>query len=387
MTATRQTIDILTHLVGFDTTSRNSNLPCIAWIEEYLRGHGVQSERVVDETGTKANLWATIGPDDVPGYVLSGHTDVVPVDGQEWASDPFSLTQKDNRLYGRGAADMKGFNAVCLAMVPAMLKAGLRKPIHLAFSHDEEIGCVGVRSLLRKLNERPVKPLGCFVGEPSNMQVIIGHKSSVRLWVTVRGRAAHSSLAPHGVNAIEWGARVVTRIREVEEGLERSGPRDPLYDVPHTTTQVGIFNGGAAPNIVPQDARFTFEVRAIGQDSPHDIAASVEKWAKEELEPRMQAIAPEAGFDFDWKGDVPGFDASPEDALVTLAKSFAGRNDHAKVSYGTEGGLFVKMAGIPSVVCGPGNIEQAHKPDEYIEISELEACAKFIARLIDHCRT
>lgn len=387
MTTTRQSIDILSRLVSFDTTSRNSNLPCIEWIEEYLRSHGVRSERVVDETGTKANLWATIGPDDVPGYVLSGHTDVVPVDGQDWATEPFVLTEKGGKLFGRGAADMKGFNAVCLAMVPAMKKAGLKRPIHLAFSHDEEIGCVGVRSLLHRLKDKAVKPLGCFVGEPSNMQVIIGHKSSVRLWVTIRGRAAHSSLAPTGVNAIEWGARVVARIRDIEEELERDGFRDPLYDMPHTTIQVGLFSGGAAPNIVPQDARFTFEVRAIGHDSPHAIAASVEKWAKEELEPRMKAVAPEAGFDFDWRGDVPGFDAAPEDELVTLAKKFAGRNDHAKVSYGTEGGLFVKIAGIPSVVVGPGSIEQAHKPDEYIEISELESCAGFIARLIDHCRT
>lgn len=387
MTVTRQSIDILGKLVGFDTTSRNSNLPCIAWIEDYLSSHGVRSERVVDPTGTKANLWATIGPADVPGYVLSGHTDVVPVDGQEWASDPFVLTEKDGRLYGRGAADMKGFDAVCLAMVPAMVKAGLKRPIHLAFSHDEEIGCVGVRSLLAKLQDMPVKPAGCFVGEPSNMQVIIGHKSSVRIWVSVRGKAAHSSLAPTGVNAIEWGARVVARIREVEEELERNGHRDPLYDMPHTTTQVGLFSGGAAPNIVPQDARFTFEVRAIGHDSPHAIAASVEQWAKAELEPRMKAVAGEAGFDFDWRGDVPGFDASPDDELVTLAKGLAGRNDHAKVSYGTEAGLFVKMVGIPSVVVGPGSIEQAHKPDEFIEIAELEKCAAFIARLIDHCRT
>ncbi|MGL4323302.1 MAG: acetylornithine deacetylase [Beijerinckiaceae bacterium] len=386
MSVTRQTIDILTRLVAFDTTSRNSNLPCIGWIEEYLSSLGVRSERVGDETGTKANLWATIGPVDVPGYVLSGHTDVVPVDGQNWQTDPFALVEKDGKLFGRGAADMKGFNAVCLAMVPAMVRAGLKKPIHLAFSHDEEIGCVGVRSLLHRLAEAPVKPLGCFVGEPSNMQVIIGHKSSVRLWVNVRGRAAHSSLAPQGVNAIEWGARVVARVREIEESLEREGNRDPLYDLPHTTTQVGLFSGGAAPNIVPQDARFTFEVRAIGLDSPHAIAASVESFAKTELEPRMQKIAPEAGFDFDWTGDVPGFDANPDDDIVTLAKRFAGRNDHAKVSYGTEAGLFLKIAGIPSVVVGPGSIEQAHKPDEFIAISELESCAQFVTRLIDHCK-
>ncbi|MGL4810587.1 MAG: acetylornithine deacetylase [Beijerinckiaceae bacterium] len=379
-------IDILSALVAFDTTSRNSNLPCIAWVENYLADLGVRSERVPDETGTKANLWATVGPEDVPGYVLSGHVDVVPVDGQAWSTDPFVLTRKDDRLYGRGAADMKGFDAVCLAMVPAMLKAGLKRPIHIALSHDEEIGCVGVRSLLRKLAVQPVKPLGCFVGEPSNMQVIIGHKSGVRMLVKVRGHSVHSSLAPQGVNAVEWGARVVAHVQEIAARLARDGARDPLYDMPHTTMQVGLFSGGTAPNIVPQNADFSFEVRAIGADSPDAIARSVEQWAKTELEPRMQAVAAGTGFEFSMGGSVPGFDAAPDDPLVSLAKHCAGRNDHAKVSYGTEAGLFVEMAGIPALVVGPGSIEQAHKPDEFIAIAELESCIGFMNRLIQHCR-
>jgi acetylornithine deacetylase len=385
MTETRVIADILRSLVAFDTTSRNSNLPCIDWIEDDLRRLGFATERIIDPGGAKANLWATIGPAEVPGYVLSGHTDVVPVDGQDWATDPFRLTEKDGRLYGRGAADMKGFDAVCLALAPAMARAALRRPIHLAFSYDEEVGCVGVRILLKELARKPVQPLGCFVGEPTGMQVVIGHKGGRRIRVTARGRAAHSSLVPQGVNAVEWAARVVVHVRELEERLEREGRRDLLYDVPHTTTQVGLFQGGVAPNIVPQEAHFSFEVRAIGLDDPDEIACSVERFARETLEPRMKAIDPACGFTFDWIGAVPGFDAAPDDGIVTLAKTLAGRNDHAKVSYGTEAGLFVAMAGVPTVVVGPGSIEQAHKPDEFVEIAQLDSCARFIEKLIAHC--
>ncbi|MET0605127.1 MAG: acetylornithine deacetylase [Beijerinckiaceae bacterium] len=385
MTEPRAIKDILHTLVAFDTTSRNSNLPCIDWIEDYLSPLGFATERTFDAERRKANLFATIGPDDVSGYVLSGHTDVVPVDGQAWTTDPFSLTEKDGKLYGRGAADMKGFDAVCLALAPAMAAAELKRPIHLAFSYDEEVGCVGVRGLLRELAQKPVRPLGCIVGEPTGMQVVIGHKSGRRVRVTARGKAAHSSLAPQGVNAIEWAARIVTHVRELEEKFEREGPRDELYDVPHTTTQVGLFEGGVASNIVPQEARFSFEVRAIGLDDQDDIARSIERFAKERLEPKMQAVDPSCGFDFDWAGGVPGFDANPGDDIVTLAKRLAGRNDHAKVSYGTEAGLFVGMAGVPCVVIGPGSIEQAHKPDEFIEMSQLLACANFIEKLIAHC--
>jgi acetylornithine deacetylase len=377
--------EALRDFVAFDTTSRNSNLACIGWIEDRLRPLGFALERIPDETGTKANLWATIGPADRQGYVLSGHTDVVPVDGQVWASDPFALSERDGRLYGRGACDMKGFGAVVLALAPAMAKARLARPIHLAFSHDEEIGCVGVRSLIRRVAEKPVRPLGCFVGEPTGMQVVIGHKSGRRVWADVRGRAAHSSLAPQGVNAVEWGARLVAYVRDREERFECEGPFDPLYDVPHTTTQVGLFEGGVAPNIVPAAARFTFEVRAIGADDPDAVAGEIERYAKDELEPRMKAVDPAAGFDFDWRGDVPGFDTAPEHEIVALAKRLAGRNDHAKVAYGTEGGLFAKMAGIPTVVVGPGSIGQAHKPDEFVEIAQLESCAAFVRNLIAHC--
>ncbi|WP_342359075.1 acetylornithine deacetylase [Terrarubrum flagellatum] len=385
MTDARAITDILRSLVSFDTTSRNSNLPCIDWIENYLKGLGVATERVMDETGEKANLWATIGPADKPGYVLSGHVDVVPVDGQSWSTDPFALAEKDGKLYGRGACDMKGFDAVCLAMAPAMVKANLKTPIHFAFSYDEEVGCVGVRTLLDKLKDRPVIPKGCFVGEPTSMQVIIGHKGGRRVWVTVKGKAAHSSLVPQGVNAIEWGARVVSFIRDLEEKLETEGNRDPLYDIQHTTTQVGLFSGGVASNIVPEQAKFTYEVRAIGLDDPTEIAKSVERYAREKLEPRMKKIDPACGFEFDWAGGVPGFDAAPETEVVTLAKKFANRNDHAKVAYGTEAGLFVQMAGIPTVVIGPGSIEQAHKPDEFVEIAQLLSCAKFVDNLIQHC--
>ena len=377
---------ILTKLVSFDTVSRNSNMPCIMWVKHYLDELGVEAELVPNEDGTKANLWATIGPQDVPGYILSGHTDVVPVDGQPWSTDPFVVTERDGLLFGRGTADMKGFLAVCLAMVPYMLKADLKQPIHLAFSYDEEVGCLGVRSLLERLKSLPVTPLGCFVGEPSEMKTIVGQKSSVRLWVDVVGREAHSSLVPMGVNAVEWAARVVTRVREYEEKLEDSGPRDDCYDVHHTTMQVGVFNGGAVPNVVPKDARFTFEVRAIGEDNPLEIAQSIADWAKNTLEPKMKRIAPEAGFHFEQTTDVPGFDIDLDDALVLLSRQLSGEDGIAKVSYATEAGLFTRTVGVPTVVIGPGSIEQAHKVDEFIAVSELQKCATFLENLIGECR-
>jgi acetylornithine deacetylase len=247
--------EILEALVAFDTTSRNSNLDLLAWIEAHLDRFGVAHERIVDPTGAKANLWATIGPAGTPGYVLSGHTDVVPVDGQTWSSDPFRLTARGGRLYGRGSADMKGFLACCLAAVPDMVAEGLAAPIHFSFSHDEEVGCVGVRSLIERLRAMPVKPAACFVGEPTGMDVVVGHKGKRSFRVDVRGRTCHSSLAPEGVNAVEYAARLIVNIRDMADRLARDGARDPLYDVPYTTTHTGVVAGGTALNIVPTTAR------------------------------------------------------------------------------------------------------------------------------------
>jgi acetylornithine deacetylase len=385
MTHTQTTLDILAKLVAFDTTSRNSNILCADWIVDYLAGHGVTAERFPNAEGDKHSLYAVIGPKDVPGYVLSAHTDVVPVEGQAWATDPFRLAVKDGKAYGRGACDMKGFLACTLAMVPEMVKARLSTSIHLAYSYDEEVGCTGVRDMLEKIAPREPRPLAAYIGEPSSMQVITGHKGGQRVTCTVRGKAAHSSLAPHGVNAVEYGARLVARIKDMAEGLEATGMRDALYDVPHSTLHVGIFTGGTSPNIVPHHADISFECRHISGDDPMVYLREIVRYAEEELTPKMRRVDPDAGFTFDFRPALPALDTAPDHAAVTLAKRLAGRNDHAKVAYGTEASLFQQIAGIPSVVVGPGDIDQAHKPDEWILVSDLDKCNAFIRRLIEEC--
>lgn len=377
------TVDILGKLVAFDTTSRNSNLPLLDWVEDYLAGHGITGERVYDETGEKANLWVTIGPRDVAGYVLSGHVDVVPVDGQDWSTDPFTLVEKDGRYFGRGTCDMKGFVASSLAAVPDMLAAPLTKPIHLAISYDEEVGCRGVRTLLAVLKDRPLKPEACFVGEPTNMQVVIAHKTGRPMRVTVRGLEAHSSLRPHGVNAIEEAAKLIVKINEIGQRLAVRTDLDPLYSVPFSTTSVGVIRGGTVRNIVAGECVVDFDLRCVAGDDPHAIVAEIEAYAFDVLEPPMKAIAPEAGFTFQELALVPGLDTAADAPVTVLAKRLAGRNDHAKVAYGTEAGLFQQI-GIPSAIVGPGSIEQAHKPDEYVEAAELAKADAFMERLIAH---
>ncbi len=386
MTNPATTLDILEKLVAFDTTSRNSNIPCADWIVAYLAKHGVETEVFVNAEGDKHNLYAIIGPKDVPGYVLSAHTDVVPVDGQAWSTDPFTLAVKDGKAYGRGACDMKGFLACTLAMVPAMVAATLKTPIHLAYSYDEEVGCTGVRDMLVHLAPREPKPIAAFIGEPSSMQVIIGHKGGQRVICTVSGKAAHSSLAPYGVNAVEYGARLVAKIKDMAEAQEATGTRDALYDVPHSTLHTGIFTGGTSPNIVPHHAEISFECRNISADDPMTYINAIMRYAHEELTPRMRRIEPTAGFTFELRPTLPALETAPDHLAVTMAKRLAGRNDHAKVAYGTEASLFQSMAGIPSVVVGPGDIDQAHKPDEWILVADLEKCNAFIRRLIDECR-
>lgn len=383
---TRSAVAILSRLIGFDTVSRKSNLALIEWVEGYLAEHGIESHRVPDETGQKANLIATIGPRDVPGYVLSGHTDVVPVEGQPWTSDPFGAVERDGRIYGRGAADMKGFLACMLAAVPAMTAAPLTRPIHLAFSHDEEVGCTGVRSLLREMAGWEPRPLGCFVGEPTSMEVILGHKAKRTVGVEVRGTTCHSSLAPRAVNAVMYAARLITHIAELQAEFARSGARDDAYDMPFTTPHVGTVSGGDVVNIVPDRCRFLFEVRAIGADDPSEVVERIERHAREVLEPEMRSIAPDAGFAFEDVARIAGLDTDPGTAIAAMAKRLAGRNAHGKVAFGTEAGFFVEIAGIPSVVIGPGSIAQAHQPDEWIEVAELTRCLAFLDRLTAECR-
>jgi acetylornithine deacetylase len=376
--------DILSALVSFDTVSRNSNLDLIAWVEGYLDRLGVKHQRVYDETGQKSNLWATLGPKEVPGYILSGHTDVVPVDDQNWTDSPFKLTERGGKLYGRGSTDMKGYVACCLASVPEMLQANLKKPLHLAFSYDEEVGCWGVRRMIPKIVEGVAKPVACFVGEPTGMDVVIGHKGKRSIKAIVRGRTCHSSLAPLGVNAVEYAARVIAKIRDIGDRLAKEGTRDGLYDVPFSTAHTGYLHGGTALNIVPDIATFEFEFRVLTVDKSDVFLKEVIDYAKNVLEPEMKAVAPEAGFEFQDRGEFAGLDTAENAEVTLLTKQLTGRNSHSKVAYGTEGGLF-SQAGIPTVVCGPGNIDQAHKADEWIAVSELEKCGKFIDRLIEHC--
>jgi len=376
---------ILAKLVGFDTISDRSNLPLIDYIESYLASLGISGERIVDETGQKASLWVTVGPEDKPGLVLSGHTDVVPVAGQDWTHDPFELIERDGKLYGRGTTDMKGFVAVCLAMVPEMVAADLKTPINLAISYDEEIGCVGVRPMLGEVARKPVQPLGCFVGEPTRMQVIIGHKGKHGVRATFRGLARHSSIAPDGVNAIEYAAELISEIRRRAALLPAEVEPGSLYDVPHSTLLTSIVRGGAALNIVPDHCVVEFECRGIGITESREVTDAIIAWAKAEIEPTMRARHPDCGIDFDEILDYPALDTPADAPIVTLAKQLAGRNDHAKVAFGTEASLFVSMADVPSVVVGPGGIAQAHTPDEFVEMSQLESCGEFVARLIAHC--
>jgi acetylornithine deacetylase len=378
MTSTER---ILGDLVAFDTTSRRSNLDLIAYVQDYLDRHGAASRLVMDATKQKANLWATIGSEKDGGVVLSGHTDCVPVDDQDWNSDPFALTERDGRLYGRGACDMKGFLAAVLAAVPDLVGQSLPRPVHLAFSHDEEIGCVGVRSLLAELAQGRPKPAFCLVGEPTSMQVVVGHKGGRSYRCHFEGLAAHSSLAPQGVNAIEYAAELVLFLRDIGEALA-TGPQDSDYDVTHSTISVGLIHGGSAINIVPSSCDLTFEFRNLAEVDQEAIFRQIEEFALQQILPRMRERYPDAAIHFERIYEYPAHAIPADDPLVTRMKHLVGRNDHSKVAFGTEAGLFLRELGLPTVVCGPGAIAVAHKPDEYVERSQLAACDAFLRKLL-----
>ncbi len=380
-----EALRILDRLIAFDTTSANSNLPLIEYIEHELSGPGVHVRRIPDPVLPKASLWVTVGPADRPGYILSGHTDTVPVTGQAWTSDPYRMTRRDGRIYGRGAVDMKGFVAVCLAHVPAMQRAGLVTPIHLAISYDEEIGCTGVRPMLAELAQGPVRPRGCFVGEPTLMRTVIGHKSKHAMRAVVRGKACHSALTTEGVNAVEAAAELILMIRRKAEDLAAAGTRDPAHVPPFTTGLSTIVEGGIANNIVPDRCTVEFEFRGIAADDPRRICEAIAAQARQAIEPRMKAIDPVCGIDFESIIDYPALETSATSGIAALAQSLCTNSGTSKVAFGTEAGLFDQIAGIPSVVIGPGSIAQAHKPDEWVAISELTAACRFVDRLIAHC--
>jgi acetylornithine deacetylase len=379
-------IDMIRRLVGYDTTSRDSNMPLIDWVRDYLAGHGVDSTLIRDDTGTKANLFATLGPQDPPGICLSGHTDVVPVDGQDWDSDPFDLTEKDGRLYGRGTCDMKGFLAIALALVPEFQRRGLQTPLHLAMSHDEEVGCRGVPHMLARFGDGLPRPAMCIVGEPTSMKVVRGHKGKKAFRCDVHGVEAHSSLAPTAVNAIEYAAEIVAFLRRMARRKREEGPLDDGYDIAHTTIQTGVIRGGTAINIVPRHCSFEFEFRVVPADDPYTLFEEVRRFATEELEPEMRAVHPESRIDFTLISGYPGLDTVEDDPVVALAKRLTGANSTYKVAFGTEAGLF-QQAEVPTVVCGPGSIDQAHKPNEFVSLDQLAQCEHMMKRLMEQmCR-
>ncbi len=376
-------LDLIRKLIAFDTTSRESNLELIAFVQEYLSGHGVESMLVHNEDGTKANLYATLGDPEKSGVMLSGHTDVVPVDGQAWDTDPFEVMEKDGNLYGRGTADMKSFIAVVLAYVPEFLKRGLKTPVHLAFSYDEEVGCIGVRRLIDKLKDMPVKPAMCIVGEPTSMQVVTGHKGKRSFIANVSGLEAHSALAPMGVNAVEYAAELIAYLKGMARRFEAEGPYDELYEVTHSTVHTGVVSGGVQLNIVPKSCRVEFEFRYLAVDDPETLEAEIRGYVADTLEPMMKSVSPEAGITIECTGDMPGLEMDAGEDVVAFVKALAGRNDHAKVAFGTEAGLFHGRAGIPTVVCGPGNIAVAHKPNEFISLEQIAKAEDFMRRLME----
>lgn len=376
------TLQHLERLIAFPTVSRDSNLELIAYVRGVLEGLGIASTLVHSEDGRKANLWATIGPDDRGGIVLSGHTDVVPVEGQAWSSDPFRLDTRAGHHYGRGTADMKGFIACCLAAAAKAARARLHTPIHLAFSYDEEIGCVGVRRLLDLLRDAPVKPRLCIVGEPTLMQAVTAHKGKLGFRVTAHGLEAHSSLAPIGVNAIYMASDLIGAIRAIQKDIAESGLRDGDYEVAYTTLHVGKMQGGEVMNIVPNRCTLDFEIRYLPEDDERRIVARI-KAAAEEIAAGYRSVFAGARFEFMDLQSYPAMNTPVDSEAVKFVHALTGGNSTGKITFGTEGGLFQQVLGTPAVVCGPGNIAVAHKPDEHVSDAQLAQCDRMLERLVE----
>jgi len=366
-------------LIRMNTVSANSNLELIHFVRDELLKLGVSSRLSFNADKSKANLFATLGEGKPAGVILSGHTDTVPWDGQEWTVDPLSAEVRDDRLLGRGSADMKSFIALALANAQAFLDSPAPFAVHFAFSFDEEVGCLGVRELIADLREDGIRPLACIIGEPTGMVPAIAHKGVYRYKCCVRGKEAHSSLTPQSVNAIEMAARVIGKIRDMAEGFERTEPRYEGFDVPFSTASVGQFHGGIADNVVPRDAEFRYEFRDLPTADVQAMQQAVLEQARA-LEPAMRQVAPDAGFRFETICEVPSFLGSADDPVTRLALRLSGEDRTTLVAFGTEAGLF-KNAGITTVVCGPGHIVQAHQPDEYVSLEQLARCEAFLLGL------
>jgi len=374
-------LELAQALVRIDTQSHHSNLDVIDLVREHLRKAGVECRLTFNEERTKANLFATLGEGKPAGVILSGHTDTVPWDGQDWKFDPLGGEIDGGRLYGRGSADMKSFIAIAVTHAQTFLGGKSPFAIHLALSYDEEVGAFGVRHLIADMKDAGIRPIACIVGEPTNMVPAIAHKGVYRWRCCVRGKEAHSSLTPDSVNAIEMAARVVAKIREVAESLEKNEKRYEGFDVPFTTASVGQFRGGIADNVVPRDAEFRYEFRDLPTADVHALQRQVVEYAKS-LEPGMKRVAPDAGFTFNTICEVPSFLGSAQDDITRLAQRLAGESRTTEVAFGTEAGIF-KSFGIRTVVCGPGSIAQAHQPDEYVTLEQLARCEHFMRGLAD----
>jgi len=380
-----RSLELIRQLVRFDTTSRDSNLALIDWVGEYLASFGIAWRLTHDDSGAKANLFATIGDPTKPGVVLSGHTDVVPVDGQDWSVDPFAAVVENDRLLGRGAADMKAFLGIVLAAVPDMVAGPLAAPIHLAFSYDEEVGCIGVGRMIRDMQDIGVAPGICIVGEPTGMKVVTGHKGKLALRAHVCGREAHSALAPYAVNALEYAAEIIVKLRAMQRAAAQTGPFNAEYDPPYSTLHTGVLHAGTALNIVPRECTFDFEFRTVPGDDPHRLLARLRTYCDEELVPPMRQVAPESRIDFETKSDNPGLHTEEAAPIVARIERLAQGGRGGKVAFASEAGQF-QRAGFDAVICGPGFITDAHKPDELITFDQIEKGEAFIARVVDEAR-
>jgi acetylornithine deacetylase len=375
------TLEILRALIRFDTTSAHSNLDLLNYVQTYLNQYGVDSQLIYNSEENKANLYATMGPKMQGGVMLSGHTDTVPVVGQKWQTNPYELTEEAGCYYGRGTADMKSFLAIVLAAVPAMVKSKLNKPIHLAFSYDEEIGCVGVRRLIDSLQQHPYKPSLCIIGEPTGMQVVTAHKGKLAAQVCVKGKSCHSGMAPFGVNAVNYAARLIVFLEQLAQEKQSQGPFEDGHEIPYTTVHTGEVEGGVALNIVPEHCRFSFEIRNIAAEDPHALLRRLRDYA-DEVSIEMQQSCSDCTIEINVVTEYPGL-STPSDAdVVSFVQALTDVYEHGNISFGTEGGLFSQLLGVSTVICGPGYMSQGHQPDEFIHISQIDYCEYFIERLI-----
>ena len=378
------TYDWLSRLVSCDTTSRNSNLELIDLLENYFRELKITTRITQDPDEAKANLLAIIPASDgntQGGIVMSGHTDVVPVDGQRWETDPFTLVKKEGKLYGRGTADMKGFLAVMLGLVPEILQAKRKHPVYLAFSYDEEIGCRGAPLMIADIVNNSIKPQACIVGEPTGMRPVIAHKGIQAFRCRVQGHAAHSSLTPHGCNAIEYAAQLICYIRSVAEDLKNNGAIDSHFDVPFTTISTNMIHGGIAHNTIPEACDVIFEFRNLPQVQPDNILDQIRNYVDKELLPKMRREKSHANIEIDKLSAAPAFEISAEAEILQTVRAITKHQDEYKVAYATEAGLF-QSADIPTIVCGPGHIDQAHRANEYVDVEQLGLCEKFMRDLL-----